>query len=347
MNLRFSIDALQMLIDFKASKDIYPSRELMTLFSDLLPITSDSCLPSFLAECAYEYFYCSKQEGVPTREEFLEWTKNWMESTSARILRISLPRDKSVADEAGTHSITTGKQEKNFLIIDSKEISKNSPVHKSRREFIQNLKNRQKETDPSIKRVRMSMSEDILEARKEVLKITRTPKPRIKDVPIESSKSIKSNLLFFMTKRSTECTDKASNLFIKYPGIFYGNISTIRRCKEISIPTRMVFYQIHGQIRPPFYAVKDSKNALNPAHTRNSCRKILPEEEYLYDSEEEWVEEDGESIDKDSSESDEEESEDAEWVEKDTNELFFGKGQLPRIDYPVFTVRMVDEAKVE
>ncbi|EHY65837.1 hypothetical protein NERG_01444 [Nematocida ausubeli] len=347
MNLRFSIDALQMLIAFKASKDIFPSKTLMNLFSDLLPIHENTCLLSFLTESAYEYFYSCRHESIPTKEEFMEWTKKWIETTHARVLKTELSRYKPSDQQVGIASASQSVLQKHFVVIDNNEISTSSVSYKARRKLIDTLKSDQKENNPAIKRARVSLSEDILKCPKKK-PLNGSTQPPTKVPPSEEHKTAKTNLLSFMTKRSGEKAGLLTNgLSIKYPGRFYGKVTTIRLCKEISKPVRMVFYQIHGQIRPSFYAVKPSTYAPNILHTRNTIRKILQPEEYLYDSEEEWIEEDGESIDKESEESDDDESGNAEWVEEDTNTPFFSKGQLPEIDYPLLTVLTVDESTLE
>ncbi|KAI5192060.1 hypothetical protein NEMIN01_1808 [Nematocida minor] len=345
MNLRFSVDTLRLLIEFKMSSDRFPDRHLMNLFCDLLPVDGVCCLLSFLAENSYEYFYSCRAADSPSKEEFSEWVRNWMQLSGARRLKVEVSRDKLKTPPEKEGVPAEESAPTYFVVVDSTEISKNSLSYKARKKLIHEIKEKQRLFQPEKKRVRVSVSEDILKcAKKEA-----APEESTAPEPIKEKKSApKSSLLSFITKKDEPHEESFRKTQMKVSGIFHGNTATIRHCKEIAKPIRMVFYQIHGQVRPPYYAVKTRTSKPNVCSSRrNSVKRMLPPEDYMYDSDEEWVEGDGESIDEDSIESDEEESEDAEWVEEDTNEIFFSKGQLPRMDHPLFTVLLVDETKME
>lgn len=335
MSLRFGVDTLRLLIEFKMSEDRFPSKQLMNLFGDLLPVDGLGCLYTFISEASYEYFYSGKSTNTPSRDEYTTWVSSWCVSVGARRLKIDLSRNtpKKASSTEETEHI---HRPMHFIVVDSKEIAKNSPSHRARKRLLEEIKETQKSSHPEIKRVRFSASEDILKCTEK-----EPSKPPVKT-------RTGNNLLSFITKKYEKCEETSSRIPMRQAGVFQGRIATARHCKEIAKPVRMVFYQMHGQVRPPFYGIKACRDASKLRNrSRDSTKKILAPEEYMYDSDEEWIEEDGESIDEDSTESMEEESEDAEWVEKDTDEIFFSKGQLPRMDHPEFTVVLVDEAKAE
>ncbi|KAH9386060.1 uncharacterized protein NEMAJ01_0956 [Nematocida major] len=350
MSLRFSVDALQMLIEFKLSADVFPSKSLMNIFSDLLPVHSKCNLPAFLSECAYEYFYSGKKGPAPAKSEFLEWVAKWVEDVQARILKVKLTREAPPCSAGSPQAVQSAAAERCFVVINSEEICKNSKAYKARQRLLQGIKDQQKEENPKIKRVRMSVSEDILKCemksppeKKPAAELHAPPTAAVKEAK-DTKQLTKSSLLSFITKKEDQKNPCHRKIALKPLGRFYGKVETIRKCKDINKPVKMVFCRIHGQIRPPLYMLKAQRDLSRVVHaSRNSTHKVLPLEEYIYDSEEEWIEGEGESIDEESEESDDEESEDAEWVEKDTNEVFFTKGQLPRMDHPVFTVVEVSE----
>lgn len=354
MNLRFSVDALRMVIEFKMASDYFPSKELMNIFSDLLPVSDISCVSTFLSEESYEYFYSGKSTPVPSKEEHRRWVISWGKSVSVRKLKIETTRrnKKGLASYENTEKSTELAY---FIVIDSEEIQKNSNLYKARKRLIEEIKDIEKKNHPEIKRVRMSISEDILKysPKEETASISKkTDKPQaqaqIQNKTDKPQAQAQNNLLSFITKKYSVNEEVSSRILIRPAGIFHGPIQTVRHCKEIAKPIRMLFYQLHGQIRPPFYGIKTCRDTSKiKVQSKDSTKKILPSEEYLYDSDEEWIEGDGESIEEESEESIEEGSEETEWVEEDTNEIFFSKGQLPRIDHPPFTVLVVDETGTE
>lgn len=339
MNLRFTVDALRLLVEFKLSSDLFPSGRLMRLFCDLLPVDVSSCLYDFITASSYEYFFSGKNGEIPSRNEFREWIGKWGETAQVRRLRIEVGNRK-------VRKIRKLEEERSsyFVVVDG-EIDRESEMYRARKRLIEEVKEEERKNNPEIKRIRISLSEDILKCReKENFKEKKDSPEKEKDK--NSAKILSGNNLLSFITRKHERPGEHSRIRIRAEGVFHGPVHTVRHCKEIAKPVRMIFYQVHGEIRPSFYGVKRKKDT-SKVKTRNSVKKILAEEDYMYDSEEEWIEGDGESIDKESEESIEEESEDAEWVEKDTNEIFFSKGQLPRIDHPEFTVLTVNEVSAE
>lgn len=91
---------------------------------------------------------------------------------------------------------------------------------------------------------------------------------------------------------------------------------TFRKRKEIVNPIRLTFIKFHDQIRPPIYS------AIEKTNQRITFKKINQVQDYDYDSDAEWIYEDGDDIDmSDETETEEySESEDNEWIDKEGEE---------------------------
>ncbi|KAM0686405.1 hypothetical protein COBT_002371 [Conglomerata obtusa] len=85
--------------------------------------------------------------------------------------------------------------------------------------------------------------------------------------------------------------------------------------------SKITFIKFHDQIRPPLYEIKKKIG------NRNTLKKIK-DVNYEYDSDAEWIYEEGESVDISETESEETpRSDDSEWIEKDENEIGIVSGK--------------------
>lgn len=300
-NLRFSVYALKLLIEFKHSKEMFPSSELLLLFADLLMLPDTSLDPAeYLARESFEYFYSGKRNGLDF-EEFSKRINEWSVQNKVKIISAQIhTADKNISSTAF------------FIVADNSVALKINAIQKMRLECRKMIAMYQKERLCIKKKLFVDISEDIIDgASEEVL--------------------AGKGMLAFATKRG------ADNLFpqkrtktVAY-GKMYKNAKTLRVDPRIQNKVRMVFYKLHFQVRPAYYNIKVPSPYKN---RRNSLAKLLLEHEYENNSDEEWIEGDGEDIEEESFESDEDEEGDQEWIEPDAEYAIFRKGQLPRIDYP-------------
>ncbi|KAI5181635.1 hypothetical protein NEOKW01_1811 [Nematocida sp. AWRm80] len=294
-NLRYSGHALKALLEFKGSKEMYPTEEQLIMYLDLLQVPGPIINAKEIFTEAYEYFYSHKKNSI-LLEVFLKWITDWSTRVNLRTLKTQLDTERIVY----------------LIIVDTSVISTNSRAYQCRERLTKNISSFYREVTESNKRIKPVYSENILE---------NTAK----------NAGMSGLLAFVKRKETTESTFETTKTRILPLGRMHKNITTFRKSSEIRTPVRMVFYKHHGQIRPAYYNIKQPRTM----YTRITIRKILPEEEYLYDSEEEWIEGDGESVDKEEQESEEEPlEEDILWIEPDAEDNLFRKGQLPTLDHP-------------
>ncbi|KAI5185721.1 hypothetical protein NEHOM01_1013 [Nematocida homosporus] len=334
-NLRFTASTLKLLLDFKQSSALYPSSELMLLFADLLVVSEQIEIERFLALHAYEYFYAGKRLR-PSLVDFQAWVHIWTETTDPQIIKVE------IVDSAGLSLWSA------YVIAVAREVlERKSLSYRFRLKFPKYLKSEWlKSTDStglktksSSKHLSVLIAADLVGAEEEVADKDESET----SLEIKPKKDSAGLLAFAQKRAATVLETSSKKVRFLPPGRMYKHQKTFRVGADVSTPVRMVFYKHHGQVRPSYYGVKK----MGPVFPRTRCsvKKILPDEEYLYDSDEEWVEGDGESIGEESFESDEDEDEDAGWIEPDnTNEALFRRGQLPRIDYPVCQEYPLDEA---
>ncbi|KAI5171962.1 hypothetical protein NEFER03_1227 [Nematocida sp. LUAm3] len=338
-NLRYSTHALRMLSLFKRSKEIFPPEEAVAIYVDMLEVEEHPISPFTISKDTYEYFF-SGRKVYPSPQEYLEYINNWWKKYKPEQIQITISSKKAE------------DMHKNVSAVAPWLIEKHTILYKFRREYTKRLKKELKKslahTENAPKRIsikytspidpyalaenpldhvyRCSMEEtELLEDTQESLQTTKKEEECAAHKKAKEKKQ--SGLLMFAKKRKIEEKNKVS---LRYPGRVYKNQKTIRRSPYIRKPIRMVFIKHHQQIKPPYYHVKKQ----SPLITRSTTKKILREEEYAYDSDEEWIEGDGESIDEDSYESEEEEEGPNEWIEEDVNEVLFSRGKLPKMDHP-------------
>ncbi|OAG29915.1 hypothetical protein NEDG_01462 [Nematocida displodere] len=345
-NSRFSTSALKMLIDFKRGKEVFPPEELMLSFVDLLSVPPRASISEHLAKESFEYFYAGKKD-VPPYTRFLEWTSRWTKRAGVHHVHIEVSNQKE--------GICSGFS---ILAVESKLIAERTRACQARRGFVRSVQVAFRTILQTVGRLKVKLSEDLLHYIAPALELCpeakAPPKPQTSQTsqtPQTSQMSQKppkpqtsSSLLAFATKKEATEARAEAKVKIALPGRLYPKKTTTRMVPEVAAPIRMVFFKHHGEIRPPYYNAKHPGKRLQ---ARNSLKKILQEEDYAYNSEEEWVEGDGESINEDSLESDDEEGEDEGWIEPDTNEVLFTKGQLPRLDHPFCREYALDETVAE
>lgn len=146
-----------------------------------------------------------------------------------------------------------------------------------------------------------------------------------KQIQVESKKTTQSILKYNFTKLETKENEIDKTLrfkpiytdpkmTFKFNDLRFRRRFTLRRQKEINCPVKLTFVKFHDQIKPPVYEKVDKKR------NRNTL-KVIENVDYEFDSDAEWIYEDGESVDISESESDEDTTTDDDWIEKDGEEV--------------------------
>ncbi|KAI5188438.1 hypothetical protein NECID01_0069 [Nematocida sp. AWRm77] len=375
-NLRFSTHALKLLLEFKRSKERFPSDGHLAMYADLLPVPVLEKIPEWLSAESFEYFYSGKA-GAPALEEFTKRVEEWSACAKIRTVQVEV-----YSEQTGLSFVS------HVLAVDAQSVGRGSAVHRARRRFARKVGAECSRNLGISEKFQVRLSENILaqsgdgrasmgedapeggsgsEEECENVGSANTSsnsKGNSKGKGNTSSNS-KGNtnskgkdggknkeskppanqqtLLSFAVKNTAESKPRAlTRTRTVLPGRMQRSVGTFRVSSDVKKPVRMVFFKLHGQIRPPCYQARESRQRVR---VRNSLRKIFTDEEYLYNSEDEWVEGDGEDITDESSESYEEEEEAQEWIEEDTEEGLIRKGQLPKLDHPVCVEYPVNEAE--
>jgi len=306
---RFSVEALRLLIEFKESEKMFPSAELLRLYADLLQLPPNCEVLETVAGASFEYFYGGRRK-VPTHAEYRRHIESWIGEKRVRAVAVEL-----LAEEEKIGAVSV-------VVVGEFEAEERGPQTSAKSILERRLREEY---------VAQHGEESYISVRAAAEKAHRDAEKKTTN-NVDEIKPPKPGILAFAVRRTDEKTgQEQQRASVREVGKLHRNMVTLRKSASVKHPVKMVYYKHHGQIRPPYYNVKESARRVK---TRWTTKKSLPEEEYEYNSEEEWIEGDGEDIGDESGESEEEEEGEMEWIESDAGQELVRKGRLPSLDHP-------------
>lgn len=316
-NLKFSPHALGALQQFKKSADVFPSDDLFILFVDLHQIWGGGDAQEAATREAYGLFYSHKKH-KPEYRAFAEHFEKKMGEYGVERIKVA------VSPEAPPDA--------------------NIDVHPSRRadckieeHYFVARGNLTPRTGELVRKFRSTFEKELAVYYKTTMAASVSVEaPSLGKAEVQAKAAGGETLLgYFTAKRGPREKSIGGLNFgraaVRYGHRFLGRVDTVRKAEQMIRPTKMVFYKHHCQVRPPYYNKAGPSRSKAP---RNSLRRILGDEEYEYNSDEEWVEEEGESVGTTESEEYEEEEGEHEWIEESKDESLLKGTHLPTMDFP-------------
>lgn len=330
-NMRTHPHALEGLIQFKRSTALLPCDDLIVLFTDFYRAGENPSI-AVVFEDAYNFFYSQKKQdpGYPS------FSAHMGEKCGVYGLHTL-----DVAVETPAHGEEAGEGEEKrtctetYWVLNAEAVSRSSTLSPRTCELIARFRSSLRKKICSYHRFRYGAA------------VTVHVKPGMEAecTPVGTPKKqgpASSSLLVYLSAKkapSPEEEEAASgpdfrNAAVRYGHMFWGKIDSMRRSEQLVQPVRMVFFKMHSQVRPPYHAKRQSRK--NVQLRRDTTAKMQHVGDYGYDSDEEWIAEEGESIDSIESEEaeEEEEGELEEWIEPDKEEFTFSGRKLPTLDFP-------------